>query len=840
MSPSNLLYLYRRRLRARFVQELLALAGIAAGVALLFAVQVSNTSLNASIGQLTDGLLGDAQVQLVARDPHGFDERLVGAVARDPDVRAVAPVLLVQANAVGSAGEHPLMLIGADARLTRMNGELLREFASEQLEGLEAAVLPAAMARTLGVGFGQRVLVQIDGRAIRVPVGAIVDRNEVGPLADTPAIVVPLRFAQRLAGLDGRVTRLLVVPVAGREEAVEAMLRERAGGRVDVRPRDFDSRVFAQAAAPNDQSSSLFAAISALVGFLFAFNAMLLMTRERRRVIAELRMSGFSIPVVVKVLLLDALVLGVCASVVGVLLGDQLSRHLFQPAPGYLTLAFPVGTGRIVQGEAVALALASGVLAVLLATLSPLFGLFSGRPIDAIDDDRLDESEPRRFLRSRWLVAGGLVCLLAVGAILLWAPHAAMLGIVLLTASMLLTLPAILRVALGTANHLRRRTRSVVPVIAIGEVESSGIRSVGLAALAAIAVFGSTAVGAAQQDLQQGLDRLARELSVDGELWVSPAGDANALATTPFRPERIGAVAGLPEVAAVRLYRGGFLDVGDRRAWVLAPPRDAGAVAPRGVDGEYRRAVRQVRRPGDAVVSEAIASQLGLRVGESFTLRAPTPTRFRLAGVTSNLGWTPGAIVVNADDYRSAWGSDDVSALLVDLADGTSQAAGARAVRRALGSPSGLVVETARNREARHQETARQGLSRLTQIATLVLIAASLAMAAAMGGMIWQRRRRLADLKLAGIGHRRLWRAMLLESALLLTIGCTAGAVYGLFGQQLLDRWLRAATGFPVAESIGLLVALMCLAVVTLVALVIAMLPGYLAARVPTDIAFQD
>jgi len=596
--------------------------------------------------------------------------------------------------------------------------------------------------------------------------------------------------------------------------------------------------VFAQAARPNDQSTALFAAISALVGFLFAFNAMLLMSRERRRVIAELRMSGFSAGAVVQVLVLDALVLGVCASLVGVLLGDQLSRHLFEPAPGYLTLAFPVGTARVVQASTVALALGSGVLAVLLATLSPLASLLSGRALDAIDDDRLDERRPRRLLRSHWLPLAGLACLAAVVALLAWLPQAAMLGVVLLTASMLLTLPALLRGMLIAATRVRRRVTSVVPVIAIGEVESSGGRSVGLAALAAIAVFGSTAVGAAQRDLQHGLDRMATELSADGDAWITAAGAANALATTPFPPTALGAVARLPQVARVRLYRGSFLDVGERRAWVLAPPPELPGEG-RLQDGEFRRAVALVARPGVAVVSRAIAHDLHARVGGTFVLDAPRPTRFRLAAITSNLGWTPGSIVVNADDYRSAWGSDDVSALLVDFAPGVRPAAGAAALRRATAG-SGLIVETAKQRETRHRQTARDGLSRLTQIALLVLIAAALAMAAAMGGLVWQRRRRLADLKLAGIDHRRLWRAMLLESALLLAVGCAAGALYGLVGQQLLDRWLRTATGFPVAQSVGLLVAAGCLAIVTVVAMAIAMLPGYLAARVPTDLAFQD
>ena len=42
---------------------------------------------------------------------------------------------------------------------------------------------------------------------------------------------------------------------------------------------------------------------------------------------------------------------------------------------------------------------------------------------------------------------------------------------------------------------------------------------------------------------------------------------------------------------------------------------------------------------------------------------------------------------------------------------------------------------------------------------------------------------------------------------MLLGTGCLAGAVFGLCGQQLLDRALGAVTGFPVVHSVGVGVA---------------------------------
>jgi hypothetical protein len=46
-----------------------------------------------------------------------------------------------------------------------------------------------------------------------------------------------------------------------------------AGGRLNVESTSYDERLFAKAASASDQSTVLFAVISALVDFLFAFNA---------------------------------------------------------------------------------------------------------------------------------------------------------------------------------------------------------------------------------------------------------------------------------------------------------------------------------------------------------------------------------------------------------------------------------------------------------------------------------------------------------------------------------------------------------------------------------------
>jgi putative ABC transport system permease protein len=161
-------------------------------------------------------------------------------------------------------------------------------------------------------------------------------------------------------------------------------------------------------------------------------------------------------------------------------------------------------------------------------------------------------------------------------------------------------------------------------------------------------------------------------------------------------------------------------------------------------------------------------------------------------------------------------------------------------VRNTLGRSSGLTVQTAQAHAAEQNALSRQGLQRLTDIATLILVVAVLAMAAAMGNMVWQRRPRLAKLKLEGFPRSELWRTILLESVLLLGVGCLSGAAFGLYGQQLLDRALANVINFPVVYSVAALPALSSLAIVIASAAAILAIPGYLAAGVSPAVALQD
>ncbi len=835
------MHLYGVRLRARLVQECLAIVGIAAGVALLFASQVSSSSLQSSVAELSRGIDGAATLELLARDPYGFPESTVGLVRRIPGVHLAAPLLEASANAIGPRGSESVELVGADSSLSALGGALVRHTALAPVGGIGAVVLPAPLARTLGVTkFGQEVTLQLAGHTVEAPLYTELHERQIGPLIGSPVALVGLSFAQELTGLGARVSRILVQPAAGAETRVRAALTTLAGGRLDVEATTYDETLFAKAATASNQSTALFAAISALVGFLFAFNAMLLTVPERRRLSADLRLVGYTPGTVVAVLLLDALALGLAACVLGLALGEELSIHVLHSNTALLSLAFALGSERTVSWQNVALAAGGGMFAAIVAVLSPLRDILS-RELAAIDSPPAG-SGVASIGSAPALALAGLACLAGATAILLAAPDAAIPGVVLLFGALLLELPLALSATLALVKRVACTFTSTVPHVAVMELSAARARALAIAATGAVAVFGSVTIQGAHHDLLVGLDRAAHDMNAFTDVWVSPAGSYNLLQTAPFPPTQQAQLARLPGVRAVGLYRSGLLNYGERRVLVIAPPRDATPLlsADQLVQGNLRQATARLHAGGWLVLSRALASEHHLHIGQAFTLPSPDPRTFRLAALSTNMTWAPGAIVMNASDYARAWGSQDASAYTILLVPGVTPAQGAREIEGVLGSGSGLAVATAQQHAGRQRALSREALARLTQIATLIPIAAVLAMAAAMGALVWQRRPRLAKLKLEGLPRAKLWHTVLLESLLLVGVGCLTGALFGLYGQQLADRALADAIDFPVVYSVTALAGLESFALVTATALAILAIPGYLATRVPAALALQD
>jgi putative ABC transport system permease protein len=842
MTPAGLYALYRVHWQNNRSSEMMAGAGIAIGVALVFGVLVANSSILGSTREAINAVNGSASLQLVARSPDGFPQQLAQRADELPGVQTAVPILRQSAVIQGPKGHQLAQLVGVSPQIVILRGAAVKDLgAGARL--LESGIgLPSSVAETIGVQTEGNARLLVNGRPHSVQVRAVLDAGAIGSMASSRVVVMLLGGAQTLANMPGRVTQVLVKTYPGRTKQVEAGLRSLARGRLNVEPANHEIMLAETALKPTNQSTSLFAAISLMVGFLLAFNAMLLTMPDRRWHMAELREQTYTSRQIVAILGSQALVLGIASSVVGVLVGYVLARSVFGAVPSYLATTFPITGRQLVTVVPVAVAFAAGGLAAFLAAMSPILDLRKYRDVDALMSE---PGEPGQSITDR-VVRGmallGVAIVVAATLMVLLDSGLTILAGVALAIATPCFIPLLFRAATAVLGHVGYYHHGKMVAVADIELKATATRSVALACITALAIYGSIAVGGARSDLIHGLDQGISQQWHSAAVWITP--NENIHDTDSFNVAGAAqAAARAAGVAAVSARQGSFLDVGSHRLWIrAAPPGSPAMILPSQLeDGGIARAGALMRRSGWAAVSSGFASEHGLRVGSPFTLPTPSGTvPFRVAAITTNIGWPPGTITLNTTDYSHYWQNVNPTTLAIDVKPGANPTAAVRAIRQALGPASGLRVQTAEERIAEVEATARQGLSILNDVSNLLLFISALALAAALTATIYQRRDRLASLKAQGYVRWQLWRGLLFESAVVLGIGCVDGALLGLYGHALADHYLRSNTGFPAPFSVGLTQIALTLVAVAGASLAVISIPGYSAASVAPELSFQE
>ena len=157
--------LYRARLRRQVVAELLAGAGIAIGVALVFGVLVANMSLTGSTASLIRAVNGRARLQLEARSQEGFSERLAVKAGALPGVQDAAYLLREPAVIVGPRGRRSIQLVGVTGGIVALRGPATRNLGEGALLLSGGIGLPSGVAESIGIQQGERVTLLTKGDA---------------------------------------------------------------------------------------------------------------------------------------------------------------------------------------------------------------------------------------------------------------------------------------------------------------------------------------------------------------------------------------------------------------------------------------------------------------------------------------------------------------------------------------------------------------------------------------------------------------------------------------------------------------------------------------------------
>ena len=160
-----------------------------------------------SVTQLNSQLVGSAQLQLDARGPEGFPERLLGEVRRVPGVQVALPILERQVNVIGPRGrERSVDLIGVEPQ-TRCAPAARCYVASPPVSSPRStrSRCPHRSPTKSAPGHWSRSGCRSARHVIETLVGATLEEADIGGLVHSPVAVTSDRLRAAADGAPGQI-----------------------------------------------------------------------------------------------------------------------------------------------------------------------------------------------------------------------------------------------------------------------------------------------------------------------------------------------------------------------------------------------------------------------------------------------------------------------------------------------------------------------------------------------------------------------------------------------------------------------------------------------------------
>jgi putative ABC transport system permease protein len=770
-----------RHLSAHPLETVLALVGIALGVAAVLSIDLANESARRAFERSSERVAGRTTHQIVG-GPAGVPEALYRDLRVELGARQAAPVMDRDVGLPDHPGRS-LRLLGVDPFAeSAVRGALDVESAPPSSAALltqpGAALIAREAAEDLGVTAGAAITIRVGARRHRVEiVGVLARRSGLEDL-----LLTDIATAQELVGHPGRIDRIDLV-VAHDAAGTELLARVRARLPAGVELVSAGAHAHALGEATRGFRVNLIAMslLALFVGLFLVYNTMLFAVVQRRTLLGTLRAMGVTRREIFALVLGEAALLGLVATTIGVPLGILIAHGLVSLVTRTINdlyfvlhvreLAIPMWS----ITKAVMLGTVGSVVAALVPALEA-----TATPPRAVLARIAIEQRARRTVR--WLAPGGLA-LVAVGTALIGLAgnglaisyaglFAVFLGLAMfvpLSAVVLMRLAEVpLVAALGPTGRLAARGVT-------GSLSRTGVAMSALAIAVAATVGVTVMVGSFR-------DTVARWLttSLQADLYVSSPSLVGNRPDATLSPELVARLRDVPGVAAVGTSRVTRVDIDGAPVTVVAidPPRAAMRAfrfADEGADRAW-----QTFRDGGVFVSEPFAYRRGRSAGDRLRVRSERGvTDVPVAAVVRDYGSSEGLVLMNRATYDRLWDDRAVSSVALYAAPGIPIDQLAHDVRRAVGDTEIVLRKSATIREdslAIFDRTfAVTGVLRL-----LVTAVAFVGVLAALMALELERARELAILRAQGLTPGEVWRLVTAQTGLLGLVSGLAAIPTGL------------------------------------------------------------
>lgn len=835
LPPGLLLRASLRELARQPLQFALAVLGIALGVAVVLAVRLATASALDGFERAAHALGGRATHTLLA-GPAGVPEDAYRWLRIEAGVRSAAPVVAGWVERADAPGRW-LALLGldpwAEAPLARA-GARLDGWPAAFTTRPDAVLASPALARTLGLAPGDTLDVHAGGRTQTLWLaGTLAGDDDAGG----ERLIADIATAQALLGRAGWLDRIDLVL----DDAAATALAARLPPPLRLETAAARAGELGRLTAAFRLNLTALGLLALLVGAFLIRNTLEFAVVRRRPLLGLLHALGVTRRELLGLIALEAAVLGVLGSALGLGLGVLLARGLTGLVARTLAEVYHAldAVALAVTPGALLGAAGLGVAATLLAAWRPALaaaaapaGVAANRAVEL----HAAALAPRRALRTAAVLAvaaGASLALPGPGA-----GYLALLGLILAFAG---ALPWVLKRLVQALD--RRLPADGLPLVRMA------VRNLGRhlartsAAVAALAVAFAAALGMAVMiaSFRDGVDDWLQRL-LNADFYLAPI-TTDARALPPLADDVLATVRATPGVAALASYRRLEIPLGGRPVQLIIAELPAAARAGyRLLAGDPQRAWQAFDHDGAVLIGEPLATRLGLGPGDRLVLDTDRgPRRYPVAGVYRDYGSEHGRALIAPATAAHDFAPGAPASAGVYLAAGADAAAVRAGLERRLAPLQALELRP--NRAIVDQSLAIFDRTfRITSVLrVLALVVAAAGVLGTLLALALERSREFAVLRALGLLPGELLGLLALECGLLgLAAGGLALPLGGLMGVVLTSVVNRRAFGWTLPLTLPLDAALTTVALAVAAALAAGLYPAWRLARTPPAAALRE
>jgi putative ABC transport system permease protein len=793
------------QLRTSGLRTALVVGGIATGVALMVAIAVINHTVLDNFRQTLELIAGPAQLEVtLGAGEVGFPEATVDTVRTDPDVE-IALGLVRGTMALAEDPAETLQLFGVDLTqehaLERYHIALVG--GGDTLEWVadpRSIAVTSAFAASHGLAVGKTLPLSTRQGVVTFTMRGLLEPEGLSRAFGGVLAVMDLPAAQLVLGREGVIDQIDVVLRPGAQvAAVQARLAAKLPSTLLIAPPLQRGALYENMLASFQAMLTGLSLLCLVAGIYIIYNTTSTGAVQRALVMASLRLAGADPAQLLRLLMIEACILGALGTAIGIPLGVALGKLLLgmvSTSMGVIyQLRFPVERLAI-DPRSLILVGATGIAAALFASWFAARRVTSLEPLEVLRADARTlgaGARPGRFV-ALWVtlvamsaIALGLEVRLQstgwgnAGSTLWWA------------SSIVIAVPLVHATAARLGRWLGRVFGPEGQVAAASMQRAPTRTGVTVAAIALVLTLAITVASlslshrsSVRSYFVNGF--LASDLAVTGVAteggWLEspiPAGIATDLRMIPGirRTEMWRVLPGViyqgERIAVVALTDGLFDPARYPASWYRAGDPDVAA--------------RAIREGKGVDVSESFADRFKKTVGSTVDLDTPTGVlTVPVVGVVPDYVSNRGTILLGRRLFVDRWQDTAVNRIHVFLGPGASPEAVRAAILQQFGSRYQLKVQSMEEGVAYLAGKIDEAYAFTAAIQLLMVVVTLAGVFDLLLADLWERRRELALWRVIGADDRVVRRSVVIESGTIGALGALLGLAVGIMTTWI---WVR-------------------------------------------------